>query len=688
MNPDLPADKNKLHLSYFLFFCLLGFYILISSPIAGYDTDLWYHLDGGRYILEHGKLPADSYFSFITPPRQWINYYWLFQVIAYKTYLLVGYYGLIFLRSLVFLATISFVLLYLLKGDRHNRLSLYIKIIFAFSFIVLFSRYLLVRPHMFSYLFLIVFIYILEFKPERVFLLPLLAVLWVNLHGVEYPILILVCLSFIAETIITRIRNRTHLTKKEILYIIPALVSILAIYVTPYGVKLLSIPFIPKEYAFMALEELNSFKISDLISFRLINFVPSSQTFFNFILITAFVVFIIRLFRKDMRISHFILFTGGIILLSRSQRFIWEFIILALPVLKYEKILQAGSRHSGMTRKVFSALAVLIMIVSLVFFKDFILHRPAYPFTHKHLPQGVSLFLRHINVGGSVMNYPDNGGYLQWMLYPEYKIFTDLELPFLFKDEDHYTAYFAYHDETVLSKIIQKYNPSFIMVPQRKFDHFQEMIKRHDNYEIVFFDDAEILYVNSRTFPDIAKLYAIKEMKSITLKKISHLNKEKRDALLGNLLGINKIYSGNALANQLIIMLYHHKKDYYKALPFADEIIKNYPEIPIGYILKGELFLELKKYDKAVDYYKSALGKPGNKEKERIYKRLWVCYTNLKQYKKAYFALKKAVNIYLKTTSYKDIYDLSMAAFNAGEKEESLKLLNFANIKAPIDKKR
>ena len=57
-------------LFYILFLCAAIAYFYFPWPITAFDTDLWYHLHGGRYIVEHGALPTDSSFiSFITPPR-------------------------------------------------------------------------------------------------------------------------------------------------------------------------------------------------------------------------------------------------------------------------------------------------------------------------------------------------------------------------------------------------------------------------------------------------------------------------------------------------------------------------------------------------------------------------------------------------------------------------------------------
>src|SRR3989338_4257043 len=75
---------DRYYLFYILFLYAAIAYYFLPWPIVASDTDLWYHLNGGRYIMEHHALPTDSsYISFVTPPRPWVDFYWLFQILVY-----------------------------------------------------------------------------------------------------------------------------------------------------------------------------------------------------------------------------------------------------------------------------------------------------------------------------------------------------------------------------------------------------------------------------------------------------------------------------------------------------------------------------------------------------------------------------------------------------------------------------
>ncbi len=309
-----------------------------------------------------------------------------------------------------------------------------------------------------------------------------------------------------------------------------------------------------------------------------------------------------------------------------------------------------------------------------------------YPVSQKNLPSGNVAFLNYIDKGGTVLNFPNKGGYLLWKLYPKYKIFMDMEVPFLFTDEDFFIVDNAFNDAAVLDKVIAKYNPSFIMVPLN-YPTFKRLIKSHSEYVVVFFDDEEVLYVNKTVYPDIAEKFALKKIDPFTLigKNIALLNEKESEAFMSELFRINKIYPDNGLINQTIAMFLNKKGQYEQAIPYAETIIKNFPELPKGYRLKGDSLLGLKQYEQAVSYYELALKHSDTEAKKSLYKKLWFCFSRLEQYNKAYKALKKAVDIYSPTTPFTDFYNLGLAALQNGKITEALTLFRFAYIKTPSD---
>jgi len=140
---------------------------LLLYPVYALDTDLWYHLNAGRYILSSFTIPQDSYFSFVTPARPFIDYYWLFQVIAFKLYTFGGYYALIALRVSIYVAITFLILHFLVKGQTPSKLLAFFVGLGVCYALILITRCILIRPHIFTYLFMVLFLLILEDHPKK-----------------------------------------------------------------------------------------------------------------------------------------------------------------------------------------------------------------------------------------------------------------------------------------------------------------------------------------------------------------------------------------------------------------------------------------------------------------------------------------------------------------------------------------
>ncbi|MBI3320339.1 MAG: hypothetical protein HYZ89_07135 [Candidatus Omnitrophica bacterium] len=187
---------------YLLLLYGLSCFYLIGWPVIAGDTDLWYHLNGGRYLFEHHAIAHESFFSFVSPPRVWVNYYWLFQVVVYLLYSWGGYLGLVVFRSAMYLATVWLVFLYLSRGQERQASSAWWVFIAVLCGLLLIPRSLLIRPHLFTYGFIVAFLYLLEYRPRSLMLLPALAVLWCNFHGITYPVMWWILMAYGAERLL------------------------------------------------------------------------------------------------------------------------------------------------------------------------------------------------------------------------------------------------------------------------------------------------------------------------------------------------------------------------------------------------------------------------------------------------------------------------------------------------------
>ncbi len=691
-------NPRKYYLIYAVFLVLLGFYYFIRWPVMMTDTDLWYHLSYGRYFFENKAIPNNTFFSFLTPAKEWVNYCWLFQVIVYKLFTLTGYYGIISLRTILYLSTSLLIFLYFLlpsSSDNSNNQKaamqhLYFALISVLYFLLIIHRYNGVRPYIFSFLFIVIFLFVIEYYPKKAVFLPLLTIVWVNLHGVVYPIIFLIGMSFIIEIYIKRIKRGSTFTKDELYLLVSLVIVMWSLLINPYGLWIFGTPFRAIEDTYQYVGELRPLTLEQLFTFKVVKLSPSLFSIFNIIFIISCVAAISGLIEKRIRISHLIMFICGLLLLTKGIRFQYEFALLALPVLKSNVVLSDNIFKNRISRVLQLILAVILFIIPVMHLKSTFSHQPRYPFTFKNLPQGIATFLNHIKTGGNVLNHPNTGGYLQWMLYPDYKIAMDMELQ-VFTDEDFYTVINSLNNDVVLTEFINQYKPDYISVPII-YKNFNNLINKFPYYEIVFFDDAEVLYVNGVKYPDVARQYKLSAVDPFLVigQNISNIVKEKNEEnLFKELEGIIEIYPQSGLANQIITMIYNNiKKDFGKAIPYSDSLISSYPESPKGYVLKGDSLKGLYQFEESISNYEMAIERLSSEsEKREIYNKIGMIYYEMKEYKKAYKYLDRSISIYEPSTTYKALYNLASSAFFVNKTREAEVALKYAYKKVPEEDK-
>jgi hypothetical protein len=687
---DILSGPNSIFYYCLFGLFLVGLFYFLRWPITGhFDTDLWYHLNGGRYFFTHNE-PADSgFFSFIANERIWVNYYWLFQTIVYSIFSIFDYQGLIILRTTVYLLTLGCTAYFLLKGNKKDSTILYFTIISALVFLALMHRHFqVVRPHIFSYFLIILFLSIFESKNKYwLFSLPFWAIFWCNVHGVEYPVMMLICFSYLAEILFTRIKTRTALNKETIIGIIPVLLALYAVFVTPFHYRLLFSPFESSQYQYLYIGELRRIPFSEFLNFNFSTVAGSYDSLSNILIFIAIFSCIVGLKTKKIRISHLLLLAGGLFLLARAYRFRYEAVLLALPIIKYHPLIPIDLQNKKISRIGKYAAVAIILILSVSFINNAFLYRAKYPFSKSSVPAGTASFLNRIKVGGKILNYLDHGGYLQWELDKGYSIFMDLEM-MLFTDKDIFENANSFEDREILAKTIKKYRPGFItpLIVNKKFE---EIIKGFPDYKVVFFDDVVVLYIDSKQYPEISAEYQLQAISPYKLPNmdIIKLSDSETANMLKELLDVHTIYPQGFLVNQALVKLFIHQKKFDRAFEHADSILENFPEQPTGFLLKGDIMAEQHLYEKALAYYKKALVFSDDLVNSATYRRMSLCYINIGQPKKAYRSLKKGVDIFSPSTSVTDYYNLAQLALATGDKKNAAMLLQFAQLKtSDVDK--
>jgi len=668
-----------------LFFLLLIGYF-IAWPVVMTDTDLWYHLSGGRYFWESETIARDAFFSYITPPKSWYNYYWLFQAAAYKIFQWTDYYGLIALRCLLYFLTALFICLSFVRRHENRTERLLGLFLFVSCVIVIMNRELAVRPHLFSYLFICVFLYILEFKRDKIWLLPLLGIFWSNVHGIEYPVMFLIVFAYLTEIYWRQFRKNPSgdaTGKKEKWLLISVFYTI---FITPGVTDLVQTPFSVSfqnaAYQHLYVSELLPIPFRDYFIFAPVSVRGLISSLQNLIVLLAAAFLLIGLWKRKLRISHAILFIGALLLLTKHNRFTVEFTILSIPLLRHG--IRLIAEKDRLPRRVVDlALPVVVVLLPLLVFHSTLVNRPAYPFSQSNLPTGVVRFLNQHALGGRILNEANTGGYLPWALGKKFRIYMDMQMT-IFSDTDFATAQNAFFDENAFRTFIQRYDPSFISVSLSR-PNFKKVVASDLRFVPVFFDHAELLYVNKDQYGCLAGKYELKAIDPFRYREINYedLGEDVLAPMFAEAARIRDEDPANYSANHILGSISVVRKQYGQALSHAEAILRHYPELSHGYALKGDALFGMERYEEAAFLYEKAIEMGQTAKPEKVYWNLHAAYAKLKEYKKAYRVLSKYVNPFSPNEDYKEIYQLGVSAASVGKIREAVTFLKIARMKAP-----
>ncbi|MBU3935877.1 hypothetical protein KJ909_04330, partial [Patescibacteria group bacterium] len=674
---------------YYLFSLIISFFLIligyfITWPVVGYDTDLWYHLSGGRYFWQNGTIPKDAFFSYITPPKSWYDYYWLFQVIVYKIFQFTGYYGLIVLRCLLYFLTTLFICLFFVNR-RESRIGLLIGLfVFICYPIALAFREVLVRPYLFSFLFIVVFLYILELKRDKIWLLPFLGILWCNIHGYEYPVMMLIVLAYLAEMLYHNLKKTLPKPGEGKLSRWMLILTLYTVFITPNIIELIQTPFHISYgnalYQQLYVSELIPLQLSSLFSFSIFPLLNLLASLRNGLVLFSLGCFMICLYKREVRISHLILFFASIVLLIKYNRFIYEFILLSIPMTRHglALLVKPLENRKGIFHRIApGAMIVILIIIPFLMYGAQFKNRPEYPFTQLNLPVGVVKFLNERNAGGSILNDPNTGGYLQWALNRKYKIYMDMGLA-IFNDRDFAYVNNALSDENTFRSFIGKYDPSFISVALKR-SYFPNFIRQFKDFRLVFFDDTEALYVNAKHFKHIAESYELKHIDPFQYISINYDSetKERLSLILDEAMKLRNLYPDCLITNAIIANILIVDKQYEQTLPYVDNIILRYPDVTNGYALKADALFGLGRFKDAAALYRTAIDKGNMVNMDHVHF-LYTAYIRLNEHKEAYRVLSGAINPFNSGARYQDIYKLGMSAAAAGKVRDAVNFLKIA----------
>jgi hypothetical protein len=379
------------------------------------SADMWWHLSTGHYILQNHAVPHTDPFSATAAGRLWVAHEWLSDIIFYTAYSLLGSAGLLLLAAAM--QTLAFWFAYSRSGG--NAFARIIALgLGAWAATPIFS----VRPQIFTYFFAAIFLFVLtQFVQtgsyKLLIPLPIVSLLWVNLHGgyVLGPALILLSALGVGLDWLSG-REEAAAAKRRVFALLIACTACLAVVpLNPNGLEMYGYPFATLSSGGMQ---------ADIMEWRSPDMHMS--IFHGMAVLLFLTVAALALSPKRPRPSQVLLFVFFSFAALYSMRNLPLFVIVAFPLLAEYAYLPEWKIAAMGTGVVKALQLVVLFLVAGLSAKTVSNHIASeLDLEQSRFPARAASFLDAQKLPAPLFNSYDFGGYLIWRLYPPYKVYID-----------------------------------------------------------------------------------------------------------------------------------------------------------------------------------------------------------------------------------------------------------------------
>ena len=207
----------------------------------------WHIRDGQQILLTHSITRTDT-FSYTMRGQPWFAWEWLYDVVIAAIHQWLGLNGIVFFTAVVIAATFALVL----RLALHREGNLPVAVILMMLAVGASTIHFFARPHVVSWLLIIIWFQLLDSsetaletaadakQDRRLLWLPVIMLLWANLHG-GFLLGIALCGIYLIAGLIRYFSNKEDRQKigrwlKRL--VVATLLSLLASFINPYGYKL------------------------------------------------------------------------------------------------------------------------------------------------------------------------------------------------------------------------------------------------------------------------------------------------------------------------------------------------------------------------------------------------------------------------------------------------------------------
>lgn len=308
--------------NYFILFIIpILFFVMENFKI---DNDFWFTIAEGKYVLKNG-FPHTVPFT-IYNNLDFIYQSWGTGVIFYLIHKYFGLYGMLLFVIIIFTIIIYFYHKLCMLVSNNNKILSTIVTLVSMSFLA--STFITTRPQIFTYLNLILVLYIMELyaktnNKKYLFVLPIISLIQINIHGMFFFMLFIFMLPYIVNAFKFNFKNSNQKKYDLKPIIIIMVIMLLTGLINPYGIK--NILYVFTSYGQKILNE------------TIIELVPLSfaSSYDKTIIFVIFIIYFLYFKCKKVPIRYYLLLFGTTYLAFDCSRSIALFLIGSLFPLSY-----------------------------------------------------------------------------------------------------------------------------------------------------------------------------------------------------------------------------------------------------------------------------------------------------------------------------------------------------------------
>jgi tetratricopeptide (TPR) repeat protein len=497
---------------------LLGLVIVVTFTLHPTDSnDIWWHLKTGQLILQELQIPTTDRFSYTAFGAEVIVHEWLYEVLVFAAYSLLADPGLAIFRALVVVATAAVLLracAIVHPGRAVNTLLLVAVATIAAGH---FGDRPQILGDLLAALYMLVLLHYTIGRDGRrgrtalLAALPVLQLLWVNLHGSFVVGGALVVLFGLGELSTWAVTRDADTRRRGVTLLLVACALGIASLANPHGYEILAYPFRQVR--------------RDLFTMFVDEWVPSfhpavsayyTVTFFKIWVVASALSCLLTIRRSNL--SLLLVYLFFLVLSMRAYRFIAIGTLITLPVIaRNVGILIATGRGILARRRISARDARLVLLglraavpAALAAYAAFLItvgrpHMRGEPFLRPAIggealrPAIVADYIVANDVRGRMFNTYHLGGYLIWRLGPERSVFIDGRANTVY-DEALFERYLHAQERVeVLEALIAEYGIDYFVLayprPGGGPQAIHEFLRASSDWVLVAFDDHALLYV-------------------------------------------------------------------------------------------------------------------------------------------------------------------------------------------------